>query len=127
MFECIYVYAKLTKPQANTVSLSSSFLFISIYVGEGYVIHLAPPSEDAQAGANRMMSVLHEKATVKKEELYEVVGNNDYHVSHLTDEKYKLTWNCEHFSHWCECGNGSWSYCSSWHWSSCCCCSHFWF
>uniref|UniRef100_A0A672MWR0 Uncharacterized protein n=1 Tax=Sinocyclocheilus grahami TaxID=75366 RepID=A0A672MWR0_SINGR len=53
----------------------------------------------AQAGANRMMSVLHEKATVKKEELYEVVGNNDYHVSHLLDEKYKLTWNCEHFSH----------------------------
>uniref|UniRef100_A0A673GG26 Retinoic acid receptor responder 3 n=1 Tax=Sinocyclocheilus rhinocerous TaxID=307959 RepID=A0A673GG26_9TELE len=61
----------------------------AIYVGEGYVIHLAPPSEHAQAGANRIMSVLHERATVKKEQLYEVVGNNDYRINNLLDEKYK--------------------------------------
>uniref|UniRef100_A0A8C1AH30 Retinoic acid receptor responder 3-like n=1 Tax=Cyprinus carpio carpio TaxID=630221 RepID=A0A8C1AH30_CYPCA len=61
----------------------------AIYVGEGYVIHLAPPSEDAQAGPYSMMSVLCEKATVKKEELYEVVGNNDYCINNLLDEKYE--------------------------------------
>ncbi|XP_050983528.1 phospholipase A and acyltransferase 3-like isoform X2 [Labeo rohita] len=61
----------------------------AIYVGEGYVIHLAPPSEHAHAGANSMMSVLHERARVKKEELYEVVGNNDYCINNLLDNKYK--------------------------------------
>ncbi len=67
-----------------------------------------------------MMSVLHDKATVKKEELYEVVGNNDYRINNLLDEKYEpcpvreilrdahrflgkelpysvFTGNCEHF------------------------------
>ncbi|KAL1261890.1 hypothetical protein QQF64_007155 [Cirrhinus molitorella] len=61
----------------------------AIYVGEGYVVHLAPPSEHAHAGANSMMSVLHEKAKVKKEELYKVVGNNDYCINNLLDDKYK--------------------------------------
>ncbi len=35
------------------------------------------------------MSVLCDKATVKKEELYEVVGNNDYRINNLLDEKYE--------------------------------------
>ncbi|XP_016326566.1 HRAS-like suppressor 3 [Sinocyclocheilus anshuiensis] len=61
----------------------------AIYVGEGYVIHLAPPSEDAQAGPYSMMSVLCDKATVKKEELYEVVGNDEYCINNLLDEKYE--------------------------------------
>lgn len=61
----------------------------AIYVGEGYVIHLAPPSEHAQAGAYSMMSVLCDKATVKKEELYEVVGNDEYRINNLLDEKYE--------------------------------------
>ncbi len=46
-------------------------------------------AEHAQAGAYSMMSVLHDKATVKKEELYEVVGNNDYRINNLLDEKYE--------------------------------------
>uniref|UniRef100_A0A672MSJ2 Retinoic acid receptor responder 3-like n=1 Tax=Sinocyclocheilus grahami TaxID=75366 RepID=A0A672MSJ2_SINGR len=61
----------------------------AIYVGEGYVIHLAPPSEDAQAGPYSMMSVLCDKAKVKKEELYEVVGNDEYCINNLLDEKYE--------------------------------------
>ncbi|XP_048032900.1 phospholipase A and acyltransferase 3-like [Megalobrama amblycephala] len=92
----------------------------AIYVGDGYVIHLAPPSEHAQAGAYSMMSVLSDKATVKKEELYEVVGNDKYSINNLLDEKYEprpiqdvlrdahrllgkelpynvFTMNCEHF------------------------------
>ncbi|XP_067244870.1 phospholipase A and acyltransferase 3-like [Chanodichthys erythropterus] len=92
----------------------------AIYVGDGYVIHLAPPSEHAQAGAYSMMSVLSDKATVKKEELCEVVGNDKYSIKNLLDEKYEprpiqdvlrdahsllgkelpynvFTMNCEHF------------------------------
>ncbi|XP_042594717.1 phospholipase A and acyltransferase 3-like isoform X2 [Cyprinus carpio] len=61
----------------------------AIYVGEGYVIHLAPPSEHAQAGAYSTMSVLSDKATVKKEELYEVVGNDEYRINNLLEKKYE--------------------------------------
>ncbi|XP_026112323.1 HRAS-like suppressor 3 [Carassius auratus] len=61
----------------------------AIYVGEGYVIHLAPPSEHAHAGASSIMSVLHEKATVKKDQLYEVVGNDEYCINNLLDDNYK--------------------------------------
>ncbi|NP_001002623.1 retinoic acid receptor responder 3-like [Danio rerio] len=61
----------------------------AIYVGEGYGIHLAPPSEHAQAGAYSMMSVLYDKAIVKKEELYEIVGNDKYQINNLLDDKYE--------------------------------------
>ncbi|XP_050983597.1 phospholipase A and acyltransferase 4-like [Labeo rohita] len=61
----------------------------AIYVGDGYVIHLAPPSEHAQAGAYSMMSVLCDKATVKKEEIHEIVGNDEYCINNLLDEKYE--------------------------------------
>ncbi|KAL1261889.1 hypothetical protein QQF64_007154 [Cirrhinus molitorella] len=61
----------------------------AIYVGKGYVIHLAPPSEYAQAGAYSSMSVLCDKAIVKKEELYEVVGNHEYRINNLLDEEYE--------------------------------------
>lgn len=60
-----------------------------IYVGDGFIIHLAPPCEQAQAGANSMMSVMHHKAMVKKELLCEVAGNNEYRVNNLQDEKYE--------------------------------------
>uniref|UniRef100_A0A672MWN3 Retinoic acid receptor responder 3-like n=1 Tax=Sinocyclocheilus grahami TaxID=75366 RepID=A0A672MWN3_SINGR len=53
----------------------------AIYVGEGYVIHLAPPCE--------YFTLLCDKAKVKKEELYEVVGNDEYCINNLLDEKYE--------------------------------------
>ncbi|XP_051944933.1 phospholipase A and acyltransferase 3-like [Xyrauchen texanus] len=61
----------------------------AIYVGDGYVIHLAPPSERAQAGAYSMMSVVSDKATVKKEELWSVVGDDKYRINNLLDDKYE--------------------------------------
>ncbi|KAJ8282830.1 hypothetical protein COCON_G00053490 [Conger conger] len=93
----------------------------AVYIGEGFVIHLAPQSETAHAGANSMMSVLCDKAKVKKEELWEVVGTDEYHINNLLDSKYKpkspgaivrdaqkwvgqelpycvFRWNCEHFA-----------------------------
>ncbi|KAL7863008.1 hypothetical protein SRHO_G00119920 [Serrasalmus rhombeus] len=61
----------------------------AIYIGEGYIIHLAPPSEHAQAGAYSMMSVLCDKAMVKKEQLWDVVGNDEYAINNLMDKKYE--------------------------------------
>ncbi|XP_050984417.1 phospholipase A and acyltransferase 3 [Labeo rohita] len=60
-----------------------------MYVGKGYVIHLAPPSEHAHAGAGSMMSVLQGRATVKKEKLCVVVGDNKYRINNTLDEKYE--------------------------------------
>ncbi|TRY54703.1 hypothetical protein DNTS_031238 [Danionella cerebrum] len=60
----------------------------AIYVGDGFAIHLAPPSEYAQAGAYSMMSVVCDKAMVKKEELYEIIGNDDYCINNLLDDEY---------------------------------------
>ncbi|XP_051515034.1 phospholipase A and acyltransferase 3-like [Myxocyprinus asiaticus] len=61
----------------------------AIYVGDGYVIHLVPPSEHAQAGAYSMMSVLYDKAIVKKEELWSVVGDDKFSINNLLDDKYE--------------------------------------
>lgn len=60
----------------------------AIYVGDGYVVHLAPPSEIAGAGVASIMSALADKAIVKKELLYEVAGRNKYHVNNKHDDKY---------------------------------------
>ncbi|XP_072519012.1 phospholipase A and acyltransferase 4-like [Salminus brasiliensis] len=61
----------------------------AIYIGEGYVIHLAPPSEHAQAGAYSLMSVLYDRAIVKKEQLWDVVGDAPYTINNLLDHKYE--------------------------------------
>ncbi|XP_055987717.1 phospholipase A and acyltransferase 3 [Sorex fumeus] len=60
----------------------------AIYVGDGYVIHLAPPSEIAGAGASSIMSALADKAVVKKELLYDVAGRDVYRVNNKHDHKY---------------------------------------
>ncbi|XP_054849492.1 phospholipase A and acyltransferase 3-like [Eublepharis macularius] len=60
----------------------------AIYVGNGFVIHLAPPSEYAGAGCASLMSTLTDKALVKKELLRDVVGNNRYRVNNKHDSKY---------------------------------------
>ncbi|XP_067237423.1 phospholipase A and acyltransferase 3-like [Chanodichthys erythropterus] len=82
-------YDKKPEPGDLIEIFRGTYQHWAIYVGEGYVIHLAPPSEHAQAGAYSMMSVLCDKATVKKEELYEVVGNDKYSINNLLDEKYE--------------------------------------
>ncbi|KAM8970239.1 phospholipase A and acyltransferase 3 isoform X1 [Sarcophilus harrisii] len=60
----------------------------AVYVGDGFVVHLAPPSEYAGAGASSVMSALTDKATVKKELLSEVVGRDRYRVNNKHDDKY---------------------------------------
>ncbi|XP_016071882.1 PREDICTED: HRAS-like suppressor 3 [Miniopterus natalensis] len=60
----------------------------AIYVGDGYVVHLAPPSEIAGAGAASIMSALADKAIVKKELLCSVAGKDKYQVNNKHDKKY---------------------------------------
>ncbi|XP_058608538.1 phospholipase A and acyltransferase 4-like [Onychostoma macrolepis] len=92
----------------------------AIYVGDGNVIHLVPPSEHADVGVSRVKSVLHDEATVKKEQLQDVVGSDKYRIHNLLDEQHEprpiqdilldadslvgktrpynlFTHNCEHF------------------------------
>ncbi|XP_063001771.1 phospholipase A and acyltransferase 3-like [Elgaria multicarinata webbii] len=62
----------------------------AIYVGNGYVIHLAPSCEIAGAGFASFMSVVDDKAWVKKELLRDVVGDNRYRVNNKHDDKYSV-------------------------------------
>ncbi|KAJ8338001.1 hypothetical protein SKAU_G00369670 [Synaphobranchus kaupii] len=69
--------------------LRGTYQHWAVYIGNGFVIHLAPPTESARGGAYSMMSVLCDKAKVKQEELWEVVGDDEYHINNLLDDKYK--------------------------------------
>ncbi|CAH6793666.1 Plaat3 [Phodopus roborovskii] len=60
----------------------------AIYVGDGYVIHLAPPSEFPGAGPASIMSALTDKAIVKKELLSDVAGRDKYQVNNKHDSEY---------------------------------------
>ncbi|XP_012521121.1 PREDICTED: HRAS-like suppressor 3 [Propithecus coquereli] len=60
----------------------------AIYVGDGYVVHLAPPSEVAGAGMASVMSALTNRAIVKKELLCDVAGRDKYQVNNKHDNKY---------------------------------------
>ncbi|XP_067400095.1 phospholipase A and acyltransferase 3-like isoform X2 [Emydura macquarii macquarii] len=59
-----------------------------IYVGHGYVIHLAPPSEYAEAGFSSVMSLQTDRALVKKDRLWVVAGNDRYRVNNKYDRTY---------------------------------------
>uniref|UniRef100_A0A3P8VAD6 Retinoic acid receptor responder 3-like n=1 Tax=Cynoglossus semilaevis TaxID=244447 RepID=A0A3P8VAD6_CYNSE len=86
----------------------------ALYIGGGYVVHLAPPC------AQSLMSVVADRAVVKKELLKDVVGNSNWRVDNLLDKEYEprstcvvieeakawvgrvmrynvISWNCEHF------------------------------
>ncbi|XP_069501092.1 phospholipase A and acyltransferase 3-like [Ambystoma mexicanum] len=60
----------------------------AIYVGEGYVIHLAPPSEYARAGSASVLSVVSDKAVVKRQRLRAVAGNCTYTVHNKYDQHH---------------------------------------
>uniref|UniRef100_A0A4W2C8V5 LRAT domain-containing protein n=1 Tax=Bos indicus x Bos taurus TaxID=30522 RepID=A0A4W2C8V5_BOBOX len=60
----------------------------AVYVGGGYVVHLAPSSEIAGAGGASIMSAVADSAIVKKERLCDVVGRDPYRVNNKHDDKY---------------------------------------
>lgn len=66
-----------------------SYQHWAVYVGDGFVVHLAPPSEVPGAGASSVMSVFAEKAIVKEEELWDVVGTNVWKINNSLDKEYK--------------------------------------
>uniref|UniRef100_A0A8D3CLK5 Retinoic acid receptor responder 3-like n=1 Tax=Scophthalmus maximus TaxID=52904 RepID=A0A8D3CLK5_SCOMX len=61
----------------------------ALYIGDGFVVHLAPPSEVPGAGASSMMSVLCENAYVKREELWDVVGTDRWEINNSLDNEYE--------------------------------------
>ncbi|CAM4641136.1 unnamed protein product [Leuciscus chuanchicus] len=61
----------------------------AVYVGNGDVIHLASDSGRANAGSCCVGSVGQDKATVKREKLEDVVGNNKYRISNRLDDQRK--------------------------------------
>ncbi|KAM6953340.1 phospholipase A and acyltransferase 4-like [Aplochiton taeniatus] len=95
----------------------------ALYIGDGYVIHLAPPSEVAGAGANSLLSISHEYAVVRRDRIWDVVGTDSWKINNLLDDEYKVreihviikearrlvghrqrynlrSYNCEHFVTW---------------------------
>ncbi|XP_012696669.1 phospholipase A and acyltransferase 3-like [Clupea harengus] len=61
----------------------------AVYIGDGHVIHVAPSNEQAGGGAYSMMSMLSDRAFIKKTELWDVVGTNQYRINNLLDDKYE--------------------------------------
>ncbi|PNJ37991.1 phospholipase A and acyltransferase 4 isoform X1 [Pongo pygmaeus] len=61
----------------------------ALYIGDGYVIHLAPPSEYPGAGSSSIFSVLSNSAEVKRELLEDVVGGCCYRVNNSLDHEYQ--------------------------------------
>ncbi|XP_032138939.1 phospholipase A and acyltransferase 4 isoform X2 [Sapajus apella] len=61
----------------------------ALYVGDGYVIHLAPPSEYPRAGPSSALSVLDRNAVVKQERLEDVVEGCNYRVNNSLDREYR--------------------------------------
>uniref|UniRef100_G1Q5U4 LRAT domain-containing protein n=1 Tax=Myotis lucifugus TaxID=59463 RepID=G1Q5U4_MYOLU len=55
----------------------------ALYVGDGYVIHLAPPGENSEAGTHTALGV------VNRQLLVEVLGNCSYKVNNHLDHLYK--------------------------------------
>ncbi|XP_044061119.1 phospholipase A and acyltransferase 3-like [Siniperca chuatsi] len=65
-----------------------SYQHWAVYVGDGFVVHLTTPSEVPGAGASSVMSVLAEKAMVKREELWDVVGTDEWKINNSLDKEY---------------------------------------
>ncbi|XP_003229407.1 phospholipase A and acyltransferase 2 [Anolis carolinensis] len=59
----------------------------AVYVGSGYVIHLASSGDFVKASTNSLLSVMTEKAMVKKELLTDIVRGDDYCVNNKYDDR----------------------------------------
>ncbi|CAL8268711.1 unnamed protein product [Boreogadus saida] len=66
-----------------------SYQHWAVYIGDGFIVHLAPPSEVPGAGANSVMSVFCENALVKRAELWDVVGTDKWQINNTLDDQYE--------------------------------------
>ncbi|XP_028660203.1 phospholipase A and acyltransferase 3-like [Erpetoichthys calabaricus] len=76
------------KPGDLIEILRTGYRHWALYLGKGYVVHLAPPCETGGATASSIVSVYCEKAMIKKERLCDVVGNSQYRINNKYDKKY---------------------------------------
>ncbi|XP_073482478.1 phospholipase A and acyltransferase 1 [Aquarana catesbeiana] len=60
----------------------------ALYLGDGYVINVAPLEESTAASFSSAKSVFSRKALVKMQLLKDVVGNDTYKVNNKYDDKY---------------------------------------
>ncbi|NWY73423.1 HRSL1 enzyme, partial [Erithacus rubecula] len=58
----------------------------AIYVGGGYVIHVAPVGENSPPASASSISLVTRRANVKKDLLEDVVENNDWAVNNKYDQ-----------------------------------------
>ncbi|XP_056137901.1 phospholipase A and acyltransferase 3-like [Lampris incognitus] len=114
------LYDEKPEPGDLVEIFRGSYQHWAVYVGEGYVVHLAPPSEASGAQSNSMMSAISDKAIVKKEGLWDLVKTDQWVINNDLDKDYEprpvrniirdalslvgtqlpycvLSWNCEHF------------------------------
>ncbi|XP_023042037.1 phospholipase A and acyltransferase 4 [Piliocolobus tephrosceles] len=61
----------------------------ALYIGNDYVIHLAPPDGYPVASSSSALSVLGSIAVVKQELLRDVTGGCHYQVNNSLDHKYE--------------------------------------
>ncbi|NXE34541.1 HRSL1 enzyme, partial [Ptilorrhoa leucosticta] len=57
----------------------------AVYVGNGYVIHVAPVDENSPPLSVSSVTIFTRQAMVKKQLLKEVVGNDDWNVNNKYD------------------------------------------
>ncbi|XP_045919005.1 phospholipase A and acyltransferase 4-like [Micropterus dolomieu] len=93
----------------------------AIYIGGNEVVHLIPPSDDDSGPfGSRLMVLDSNKAYVRRQKIWEVVGSDRFHINNLLDDEYQprerhvivrdacrsvgqllsysvATYNCEHF------------------------------
>ncbi|XP_036895889.1 phospholipase A and acyltransferase 1 [Sturnira hondurensis] len=60
----------------------------ALYLGDGYVINIAPLEDGAPASFTSAKSVFSRKALVKMQLLKDVVGNDTYRINNKYDEAY---------------------------------------
>uniref|UniRef100_H2RUE9 Phospholipase A and acyltransferase 3-like n=1 Tax=Takifugu rubripes TaxID=31033 RepID=H2RUE9_TAKRU len=66
-----------------------SYQHWAVYVGDGFVVHLAPPFEGRGGQSSRVMSLVADRAVVKREELWDVVGTDKWTINNGLDNKYQ--------------------------------------
>ncbi|XP_077465199.1 phospholipase A and acyltransferase 4-like isoform X2 [Stigmatopora argus] len=82
-------FAQEPKPGDLIQIFRRNYQHWAIYVGDGYVVHLAPPSEVAGAGVGSLRSVTTNVAHVKKEKLWKVIGDCRWKINNLMDDEYE--------------------------------------
>ncbi|CAL8240039.1 unnamed protein product, partial [Gadus morhua 'NCC'] len=77
------------KPQPGDLIeiFRGSYQHWAVYIGDGLVVHLAPPSENPGAGAYSMMSIVCDRARVTWAGFWDVVGTDEWRTNNILDDQ----------------------------------------